>query len=145
MCGAILIPRAASSLLPHTAAVCPWHGATWHFATQCKSHRTAPHRPEKGAPSAGHKAALQVCPRISDFILLRQNCVCAFFKNIIPAPSNTEKKPHINGHASPSHLATNLSNNLAGKQSKSQCLLLFTRFFFSSAFLRGIAAAFKKK
>ncbi|XP_071316514.1 MAP7 domain-containing protein 2a isoform X2 [Trachinotus anak] len=31
-------------------------------------------------------------------------------------PSNTERKPHINGHASPSHLAANISNNHAGKQ-----------------------------
>ncbi|GLD46839.1 MAP7 domain-containing protein 2a [Lates japonicus] len=31
-------------------------------------------------------------------------------------PSNTEKKVHINGHASPSHLAANASNNHAGKQ-----------------------------
>ncbi|KAF3706478.1 MAP7 domain-containing protein 2 [Channa argus] len=31
-------------------------------------------------------------------------------------PSNTERKPHINGHASPSHLAPNTSHNHAGKQ-----------------------------
>ncbi|XP_008274495.1 MAP7 domain-containing protein 2a [Stegastes partitus] len=30
---------------------------------------------------------------------------------VIPAPSNSEKKPHMNGHASPSHLAANVSNN----------------------------------
>nr|XP_046266691.1 MAP7 domain-containing protein 2a isoform X2 [Scatophagus argus] len=28
-------------------------------------------------------------------------------------PSNTEKKPHVNGHASPSHLAANISNSHA--------------------------------
>ncbi|XP_032390163.1 MAP7 domain-containing protein 2a isoform X5 [Etheostoma spectabile] len=31
-------------------------------------------------------------------------------------PTNTEKKPQINGHASPSHLAANISINHAGKQ-----------------------------
>ena len=38
---------------------------------------------------------------------------------VTPAPSNTEKKPQINGHASPSHLAA----NHAGKQRKSHCFL----------------------
>ncbi|XP_015816272.1 MAP7 domain-containing protein 2a isoform X2 [Nothobranchius furzeri] len=33
-------------------------------------------------------------------------------------PSNTEKKPQINGHASPSHLAANAGNNHGGKQSQ---------------------------
>ncbi|XP_023277308.1 MAP7 domain-containing protein 2-like isoform X2 [Seriola lalandi dorsalis] len=31
-------------------------------------------------------------------------------------PSSTERKPHMNGHASPSHLAANITNNHAGKQ-----------------------------
>lgn len=42
---------------------------------------------------------------------------------LIPAPSNAERKPQMNGHASPSHLAANFSNNHAGKQSKSHYLI----------------------
>lgn len=41
---------------------------------------------------------------------------CALSPSVITAPSSTEKKPQINGHASPSHLT---ANNHAGKQSKS--------------------------
>lgn len=61
-------------------------------------------------------------------------CVCALSPSVMmtPAPSNTEKRPHINGHASPSHLAANVGNNHAGKQSKSQCLLLLYSFFLSA-------------
>lgn len=69
-------------------------------------------------------------------LLFRRSCVCCLSPSVmmIPAPSNTEKKTHINGHASPSHLAANTSNNHAGKQSKSQCLLLFNWLLLSALF-----------
>lgn len=61
---------------------------------------------------------------------------------VIPAPSNTEKKTHINGHPSPSHFAANISNNHAGKQSKSQCLLLFNWLLLSALLLAALPLPF---
>lgn len=39
---------------------------------------------------------------------------------MIQALVNTEKKPQVNGYASPSHLSSNISNH-AAKQSKLEC------------------------
>lgn len=66
----------------------------------------------------------------SDVITSPDKAVWALspFVIMIPAPSNTEKKTHINGYASPSHLAVNVSNTHAGKQSKSKCLPFFLAF-----------------
>lgn len=90
--------------------------------------------PSKGFPLLVTKQHCRSAPWLWFHPFKTKLCLCFFFQNIIPAPSNTEKKPHINGHASPSHLAANLSNNHAGKQSKSQCLLLFSRVFFQLCF-----------
>lgn len=38
---------------------------------------------------------------------------------------NTEKKPQINGHESPSHASQNITNNHAGKQSDFSLVLIW--------------------
>lgn len=132
MCGVTITWRTGSSPLLCIAAVCPWHEATWRFATQCIYHRAAPDWAKETFPLLVWKQHCRSvlwcwCHTSSD------KTACAFSPSVmvIAAPSNSDKKPHINGHASPSHLPSNISNNHAGKQSKSHFLLRINSFFLS--------------
>lgn len=83
-------------------------------------------------PSAGIKAGLQLnTVQLRLYLFTKLTLSQSLAVMVIPAPSNTEKKPLINGHASPSHLGTTINNNHAGKQSKSHCLLLLNWLYFS--------------
>ncbi|XP_029029034.1 MAP7 domain-containing protein 2a isoform X2 [Betta splendens] len=72
--------------------------------------------PEKRSPTNGHSSPARTGKIILQLITVELTfsiVIPSFCVVLIPAPSNTEKRPLINGHASPSHLTTNVSNNHA--------------------------------
>lgn len=73
----------------------------------------------KGLPLLVTRAHCRSLWRWCQYLRVKAACVLSLLA-MIQALVNTEKKPQVNGYASPSHLSSNISNH-AAKQSKLEC------------------------